>query len=410
MKLEYFIAHRFSSAQSSRNMSRPAVRIAIIGIALGLAVMLISIAVIMGFKTEVSRQIVGFGSHIQVLPPLASSNADPQSIAVTAGMEQRLAAVPNVASVQHIISRTGIIHTPKAFQGVILKGVDSTYQWTFFRNNTVKGVTLDEDTASNAAMISQTVANAMQLDTGDRFNVYFVDNTLRARRLRVAGIYRTTFADYDKLYIITQLNTMQQLNGWAEGEYSSLELLVSDFGNCEQTAAEVYSALVAPAENRLPYRVESIRTLTPQIFDWLDMLDMNAIVILVLMIAVSGFCVISGLLILILERAATIGLFKSIGATDNTIRRIFLAQGFILISRGMLWGNLIGTGLIAIQYFTHILPLDAASYYVDHVPVCLSPWAWLAVNLTLAVAAMLMLVAPSHLVARISPAEAMRRE
>lgn len=411
MKLEYFIARRFSSSQNRKNMSRPAVRIAVTGIAVGLSVMLVSIAVVVGFKTEVSRQVIGFGSHIQVLPQSVTNDMESQCIVVTPDEELRLLSVPNVSGVQHIISRTGIVHTSEAFQGVILKGVDSTYRWNFFRDGIIRGHTLDADTAANAALISKTMAAALQLDTGDRFNVYFVDSTLRVRRFKVAGIYHTTFSDYDKLYIMVQLGTMQRLNGWGDGQYSSLEILSGDFSRCDGTASDVYSALMSSAAaNRAHYRVETIRSLTPQIFDWLDMLDMNAVVILVLMVAVSGFCVISGLLILILERSATIGLFKSLGATDNIIRRIFLSQALILVSRGMFWGNLIGTGVVAVQYFTHILPLDPTSYYVDHVPVSLSLGAWLAVNLVLAVAAMLMLVAPSHLVARISPAEAMRWE
>lgn len=274
----------------------------------------------------------------------------------------------------------------------------------------VRGRTLDRDTMGNGALISRVVADAMRLDTGDRFDVYFVDRRLRARRFTVAGIYNTTFADYDRLYIITGLGVMQRLNGWVDGQYSSAELLVGDIDRSEETVGRVYAALAEGEVDGAGYRVETIQSLTPQIFDWLDMLDMNAVVVLVLMVAVSGFCVISGLLILILERSGTIGLFKALGATDGMIRRVFVAQGSILVSRGMLWGNVMGLGLIAVQYATHVIPLDAASYYVDYVPVYLSAGAWVAVNVGLGVAAMVMLVAPSYLVTRIAPAEAMRRE
>lgn len=409
MKLEYFIARHFSAMRHEKGMSRPAVRIAVIGIALGLAVMLVSMAVIVGFKTEVSRQIIGFGSHIQILPQYSTSDNELQHISLGTTTEEKIKQIPNVANIQHIISRTGIIHTLDAFQGVILKGVDSTYNWEFFKQNIVTGNTLESDTAPSSAVISQTIADAMQLDTSDLFNVYFVDKTLRVRRFKVVGIYKTTFADYDKLYIITHLKTMQNLNNWEQNQYSQAELLIHNFNHCNETAAQVFTAISADNSSS-KYRVESIKTLTPQIFDWLDMLDMNAIVIIILMIAVSGFCIISGLLILILERSNTIGLFKSIGANDGIIRRIFLAQGSILISKGMLWGNLLGITLIAVQYITHIIPLDPESYYVNYVPVYLPIQTWLIINISIAIISTAILIIPTNIITKISPAEAMRHE
>ena len=251
----------------------------------------------------------------------------------------------------------------------------------------------------------------MNLRIGDSFVVYIVTDGLRARKFTVAGIYQTTFADYDKLYILTDINKIQRLNRWEDNQYSSLEILVNDYSRLNQASADLFNRIITYSHNTdILYRVETIESLTPQIFDWLAMLDMNAIVIIILMLAVSGFCVISGLLILILERSATIGLLKSLGANNWTIRRIFLTQSAYLISRGMLWGNIIGLLIIATQYFTHIIPLDPTSYYVDHVPVYLSLTAWLLINIGLAIASVLMLVGPSYFVTRISPAEAMRKE
>ena len=409
MKLEYFIARRFSSAENRKYTSRPAVRIAVIGIALGIAVMLIAIAVIVGFKQEVSRQIIGFGSHIQILPQYSAQTTELQQVVLDTTTTSRLRQLPNVSDVQNVVSRSGIIHTSTAFQGVVLKGVDSTYNWDFFNQNIVCGHPLDNDSTPQAALISRAMADAMMLDTADRFDVYFVDSSLRARRFTVAGIYQTTFADYDKLFILTNLGTMQQLNGWEEGCYSQIEILVNKFERCALTSSDIFS-IIASDPNYANYRVETIQTLTPQIFDWLDMLDMNAVVILILMTIVSGFCIISGLLILILERSATIGLFKSLGATNSTIRRIFLAQGSILITKGMLWGNVIGLMIVAIQHYTHLIPLDPSAYYVNFVPMNLTFTLWLIINIAVAIIAMLMLVAPTCVTTHISPAEAMRRE
>ena len=422
-KFELFIANRFNREErDNKSMSRPAVRIAIIGITLGLAVMLISIAVIIGFKSEVRNQIIGFGSHIQVMSYNNYNSLQTEPVNLTPQLDSLLKTTPNVSDIQHIATQPGIIHTEKAFQGILLKGVDSTYNWEFFSQNLIEGTTeilspclrgtSGAEGVNNSSLISSSIARTMNLTVGDSYTVYFASNSgLRARKFTVSGIYQTTFADYDKLYIITDINHIQRLNRWEENQFSSLEILVDDYSRLNQTAADLFNKIILYSHNTdILYRVETIETLTPQIFDWLDMLDMNAIVIIILMLAVSGFCVISGLLILILERSATIGLLKSLGANNWTIRKIFLTQSAYLISRGMIWGNIIGLSIIAIQYFTHAIPLDPASYYVDHVPVQLSLSAWLLINIGLAAASILMLVGPSYFVTRISPAEAMRKE
>ena len=411
-KFELFIANRFNREErDNKSMSRPAVRIAIIGITLGLAIMLISIAVIVGFKREVRNQIIGFGSHIQVMSYNNYNSIQSEPITLTPQLDSLLKTTPNINNLQHIATQPGIIHTEEAFQGILLKGVDSTYNWDFFSQNLIEGTTLG-DSIKNGTIISSAIAHTMNLKIGDSYTVYFASNNgLRARKFTVVGIYQTTFADYDKLYILTDISHIQRLNQWADNQFSTLEILVNDYSRLNQTSADLFNKIIIYSHNTdILYRVETIESLTPQIFDWLDMLDMNAIVIIILMLAVSGFCVISGLLILILERSATIGLLKSLGANNWTIRKIFLIQSAYLISRGMLWGNIIGLAIIAIQHFTHAIPLDPTSYYVDYVPVQLSLSGWLLINIGLAIASILMLVGPSYFVTRISPAEAMRKE
>ena len=413
MSVITFIANRFNREErDNKKMSRPAVRIAIIGIALGLAVMLLSIAVIVGFKREVRNQIIGFGSHIQIMSYNNYNSLNSEPITLTPQLDSLLQSTPNITDIQHIATQPGIIHTEKAFQGILLKGIDSTYNWDFFSKNLIEGsIPHSSFLTPNSSLISSSIARTMNLRVGDSFVVYIVTDGLRARKFTVAGIYQTTFADYDKLYILTDINQIQRLNHWADNQYSSLEILVNDYSRLNQTSSDLFNKIITYSHNtNILYRVETIESLTPQIFDWLAMLDMNAVVIIILMLAVSGFCVISGLLILILERSATIGLLKSLGTNNWAIRRIFLTQSAYLISRGMLWGNIIGLLIVAIQYFTHIIPLDPTSYYVDHVPVYLSFSAWLLINIGLAIASILMLVGPSYFVTRISPAEAMRKE
>lgn len=392
-------------------MSRPAIRIAITGVILGMAVMIIALAVIIGFKSEVRNQIAGFGSHIQILP--RNINNDPQQNFIFRDdkLIEDLQKIKGIKSVQNVAQKAGIIQTESAFQGILLKGIDSTYNWTFFKKNLIEGNILPEtdDSIKNGAIISSTIAKAMNLKVGDAFNTYFVTNTLRARKFIVTGIYQTTFSDYDKLFIITDLQYVRRLNNWSDDKLTSLEIIIDNYSDLDIITSEVFST-IAFNQREIKYRVETIESLSQQIFDWLNLLDMNAIVILILMFAVSGFCTVSGLLILILERSATIGLFKAIGATNSKIRKIFLAQASYIIGKGMLWGNILGLTIIGIQYFTHIIKLDPASYYVDFVPVSLPFSMWLALNIVIGLLSIVILIAPSYFVTKIAPAEAMRKE
>ena len=397
MKFEFFIANRFNHEYNKdKKMSRPAIRIAITGVILGMAVMIIALAVIIGFKSEVRNQIAGFGSHIQILP--RNINNDPQQNFILRDdkLIEDLQKIKGIKSVQNVAQKAGIIQTESAFQGILLKGIDSTYNWTFFKKNLIEGNILPEtnDSIKNGAIISSTIAKAMNLKVGDAFNTYFVTNTLRARKFIVTGIYQTTFSDYDKLFIITDLQHVRRLNNWSDDKLTSLEIIIDNYSDLDIITSEVFST-IAFNQREIKYRVETIESLSQQIFDWLNLLDMNAIVILILMCAVSGLCTVSGLLILILERSATIGLFKAIGATNSKIRKIFLAQA---------------SYIIGIQHFTHIIKLDPASYYVDFVPVSLPFSMWLALNIVIGLLSIIILIAPSYFVTKIAPAEAMRKE
>lgn len=404
MRVEAFIARRFNkqTGRDGQEMSRPAIKVAIIGVALGLAVMLISIAVIVGFKREVRSQVIGFGSHIQIASYENYGNMQESPMGQTENFRKSLLMLDNVSDVQNIVRKPGIIQTDRAFQGVMMKGVDSTYNWDFFGDRLVAGNVGNLDSIDNWAVISQVMADNMDLDTGMTFIVYFVGENLRARKYCVAAIYQTTFSEYDKLYILTDLRGLQQLNKWNADQYSSLELLLKDWEKLGETTCKVFG--VAANDGKL-YSVDTIVDMAPQIFDWLSMLDMNAVIILVLMMLVSGFCMISGLLILILERCSTIGLLKAFGMTDWGIRVVFLRQALYLVGKGMIWGNIFGVALILVQYFTGIVPLDPASYYVDHVPVFLSVKWWLLLNLGMGLTATAMLVLPSRMIVKVKPSE-----
>lgn len=412
MRVEYFIAKRLHfNSDGKRKMSRPAVRIATAGIAVGLAVMLIAVSVVIGFKQEVSNQVIGFGSHIQVANYGNSTNYETEPIAPSDSILQVLRSLPHILHVQEVATKPGIVKTDNDFHGVVLKGVNESFDWGFFSRNLVAGDTLvyNDTVLTNDVLISQSIADLLELSVGDKFFTYFIAEPLRARKFTIRGIYQTTFAEYDNLFIMTDMRHIQTLNYWDSNQMSQLEILVDDFSKVD----EVENAVFQSVANRYDgegsfYQSRTIKELIPRVFEWLDMLDINAWVILMLMLLVAGFNMISGLLILILERTNTIGMLKAMGAYNWSIRKIFLYQALFLIGKGMLWGNVVGVLLILVQYFTHIIPLEASMYYVSYVPVYLNVGYWLLLNIGTIVLSLTMLILPSYLITRIMPASAIR--
>src|SRR5574344_21769 len=414
MNMELYIAKRFQFAgeQPKNRMSRPAVRIATIGIAVGLAVMIVAASVVVGFKNEVKQQVIGFGSHIQVSAYAGSlSSFDTPPIAPSDSLLFGIISLPNVAHVQKIATKTGIIKTKSDFHGVVLKGVGQDFDWSFFKKNMQTGDVFDssDPLAGNQVVISQRIADAMRLNVGDYFLAYFVDQSVRVRKFTVYGIYATNFTEYDDLFILTDIRQVQSLNRWESDEISRLEIWLYDFDKVGETADEVY-VLTAnrPDTNQVFYQSQSIKELLPRIFDWLSLLDMNAWVSLVLMFAGAGVNMIAGLLILILERTNDIGVLKALGATNWTVRKIFLYQSMFLILKGMFWGNIIGVLLILLEYCFHIIPLDPIMYYVNYVPVSLNFAYWILLNVVVAVLSVVILVVPSYLITKISPSKSMK--
>jgi lipoprotein-releasing system permease protein len=249
------------------------------------------------------------------------------------------------------------------------------------------------------------------LKLGDSFYTYFIQDRVRARKFKIVGIYSTNFIEYDKLFLLTDIRQVQQLNDWSPDSYSGLEVLINDFNHIDEVGDAVYSATANRFNKEgAAYSTQTIKQLNPQIFSWLDLLDMNVWVILILMLAVAGFNMISGLLILILERTNMIGILKSIGATDWSVRKIFLYHSFFLIGKGMLWGNVIGLSLCAIQYFTGVVPLDPEAYYVATVPITFNWLYIILLNLGTLLASILMMIGPSYLITKINPARIIRYE
>lgn len=413
MNLEYFIAKRIHFRQDRKNVSRPAVRIAILGIAIGLAVMLIAVNVVMGFKQEIRNKTIGFGGHVQISNFDSNNSYEMMPVTMSDSLSKVLSSIPGVKKLQPFCTKPGIIKTKELFQGVVLKGTSKDFDWNFFQSNLLEGDILHyyPDSLTNDAIISKDMANMFKLKLGDQFFSYFIQDNIRARKFTITGIYSTNFAEYDKLFMLTDIRHIQQLNNWNDNQFSGFEILIDDFDNLNNIRDEVY---FKTAGVQLPdssaYYVQSIREMNPQIFEWLDLLDINVWVILFLMLAVAGFNMISGLLILILERTSMIGILKSMGATNWSVRKIFLYHSLFLIGKGMIWGNIIGISICAIQYYFKIIPLDAVNYYTDSVPVLFN-WSIIAIlNAGTLIASLLMMIGPSFLITKILPATIIRYE
>ena len=287
------------------------------------------------------------------------------------------------------------------------------YDWDFFNKSLVHGTlpTYNDSSISNEVLISKTIANLLQLKVGDSFFTYFMQENIRVRKFVICGIYQTNISEYDKNFIIADIKQIQRLNQWDKNQVSGLEMQVHNYKKLDDAYNEVFMTTANRFDdNGSTYYIQTIRDINPQIFGWLDLLDINTWVILVLMLSVAGFNIISGLLILILERTNSIGILKALGANNWSIRKVFLFQASFLIGKGMLWGNIVGVSICLIQYFTHLIPLDAEAYYISYVPVSLNIFYWLLINVGTAIISFTMLIAPSYIITRISPAKAIRFE
>lgn len=403
---EWEIAKRlYFSDSGERRSSRPAVRVALGGIIIGVMVMIVTICVVVGFKQEVTQKVAGFGSHIQVVNFDNNSTYELQPIRVSDSLMTRLREIPHVQSVSTFASKPGIIKTDSAFQGIVFKGTD---YWSYFEQNIVAGELPKE---MNDVLISKELGDLLGLDVEDNFLCYFVEEELRVRRLHITGIYNTCMSEMDRLFILGDIAVVRQLNHWQPDQASGIEILVDNLMYLDEVADRVYFATA----NRLDaegnaYYTQTLQQLNPQIFAWLDLLNMNVVIIILLMLCVSGFSMVTGLIILILDSVQLIGVLKALGANDRFVRKIFIHEATLLIGKGMVWGNVLGLGLCAIQYFTHLIPLEAATYYVSYVPIAF-PWGWWALlNAGTLLVSWVILLAPSAIVTKISPARVMHFE
>jgi lipoprotein-releasing system permease protein len=415
MNTEFFISKRlFFDKTNQQFLSKKIIRIALFGIALSLAVMIVSLAVITGFKTEIRNKVIGFGSHIQIINFESRNSYENPPISKNQPFTSELKNIKGVESVQVFATKPGIMKTDETTQGIVFKGVDTGYNWSFFEKNLVDGVIpkFNDTSRVNEILLSENISRILKLKTGESAVLYFVNETEltpRMLQLKVSGIYSTSLEEFDNLFVIGDIKQIQRLNDWQPDEITGFEILVSDFNKIGITEMEVRNLVINYSnENTAILRTESITRQYPQIFDWLSVLDMNVWVILSLIVMVAGFNMISALLVLILERSTMIGVLKALGSPNRSIRKVFLYLSVFLTSRGMLWGNIIGIAIILIQKYFHLIKLNQATYYVDVVPVNFNIMHILLLNIGCLLVTTFMLVIPSYLVSKISPDKSIR--
>lgn len=373
--------------------------------------MIVAVAIITGFKKEISGKVSGFGAHIQILN--LDSNLSYETIPVPAQMEclDRVRILDGVTNIQPFAIKAGIIKTGEEIHGAVLKGVDQLYDWSFIKEHMIEGeiFTMNDSLRSRSVVLSQQTADLLKLGVGDKFTMYFIQEPPRARTFTIEGIYSTSLEEFDRLYIYSDIRQVQRLNDWNEEEVSGHEVLLENMDKLPETARRVREEVgIDFLDDGSRLRVETIQEKYTQIFDWLNLQDLNVIVLIILMLVVAGFNMISGLLILILERTNMIGILKGLGTTNVSIRKIFLYQSAYLTLKGLVWGNLIGLALCLAQKYLNLVPLDPSSYYLDTVPINLNLMHILLLNLGTMAITILFLLLPSMIIARISPDKSIR--
>ena len=415
MNLPLFIAKKIYSDQGDkRKVSRPAIRIATVGVAIGLAVMIVTVSVVLGFKHTIRDKVVGFGGHIQVQNMLTYSNTDPYPICLDDSMMQVLRDIKGVRHVERYTIAQGILKTDEDFLGILFKGVGQEYDMNFLKEHLLEGEIpqFSDSISKYKLLISKMIADKLQLSTGDEVFGYFIgQENVRTRKYTVSGIYQTNMTRFDESLCFTDIYAANRLNGWEADQCTGAEIAVEDPDNM----LPVEDAFISQVNRKIDkygetYTSRTLYELYPQVFSWLDLLDINVWIILILMVCVAGFTMISGLLIIILERTQMIGILKALGARNTTIRRTFLWFSVFIIGQGLLWGNILGIGFVLLQNYTGIISLDPQTYYVSEASMELSLPLTLLINVATLLICVFVLIAPSYLISHIHPAKSMRYE
>ena len=414
MNLPFFIAKRIYSDQGDkRKVSRPAIRIATIGVAIGLAVMIVTVSVVLGFKHTIRDKVVGFGSHIQIQNMLTFLSTDSYPIIINDSVMRSYEQIEGVKHVERYAYSQGILKTDDDFLGVMFKGVGPEYDLNFLSKHLLEGEipVFSDTTSTNKILVSKMIADKLRLKAGDRIFAYFIGESVRTRRFTITGIYQTNMTRFDESLCFTDIRTTQKLNDWNDEQCSGAEITVKNFEQLQNTADEFIEKVNRQTDKDMnTYSSQTIYEAYPQVFHWLELLDINVWIILVLMVCVAGFTMISGLLIIILERTQMIGVLKAVGARNKTIRHTFLWFAAFIIGQGLIIGNLLGLGIIALQKYSGLVKLDPQTYYVSEAPMEINIPLFVLLNIATLIICVFVLIAPSYFISHIHPAKPMRYE
>ena len=410
----WYVARRlFQHTDDVKRVSKPAIRIATLGVAIGVATMLISTSIVLAFQDEIRNKVIGFGSHIQILNYDSQSAEQYEPIVFNEETFSLLDSVPGAKYIAPFCMKPGMLKTDDAFRGIVFKGVGSRYDYSFFRNHLVTGeiIPFQDTVSTNKLIISQSLSKQMNLSVGSSVYAYFFEDNIKARRFTISAIYCTNLTDFDNKLVFTDVSTVQKILGFDSYQYSGAEIKLSDFSRLNEANTYIINNVNRTQDSYGAYYTSmTIFEMYPQIFVWLQLLNLDVWVILILMVCVAGFTMISGLLIIILERTNFIGVMKALGANNSRMRHIFLYFSSFIVLRGLLIGNILAAVLIFIQKQWQVVHLDSTVYYVDAVPVCVNWWYFLIINLSTLLICVLALIIPSYLISNIHPAKSIRFE
>jgi lipoprotein-releasing system permease protein len=411
---ERFLAKRIISGTGSGNqLSRPIVRISVIGIALGIAVIILTVAIVKGFQHEVRGKLIGIGAHIQITNYDNNISDEPYPISKNQEFLKTISTHPSILHTQIYTIKTGIVKTKTVNEGIVLKGVGEDYDWSFISKSLKAGTvfTVSDTGLSRSIVISKYLADKLELTLDDKMIIYFltkkgedlhISYEQRVKVFYISGIYETGMEEVDKNLALVDIRQLQKLNYWTPDQIGGFEMTISNYDEIDKAGEEINEMIGEGLT------AQTIKELQPTLFSWLDLQDMNAIIVIVLMILVAGINMISALLILILERTNMIGILKALGATNKSIQKVFLYNATYLIGKGLLWGNLIGIGMAFIQKHFELFKLDQTTYYVSVIPIEINWLYIIMLNLLILVCCVLMMLIPSLIVSKITPVKAIR--
>jgi len=405
LNYELIVARRIAFSERKGNMiARPIIRLALIGVALGFTVMVLALSIVTGFKKEISKKVIGFGSHIQISKYAENNSFETQAIQNDSSLISELKLNPEISHIQVFATKAGILKSGDEIGGVVAKGVGKDFDWSFFKSRMVDGkiFNLNIKERTDEVIISSNIARKLRLRAGDHVIMYFIQQPPRVRKFLISGIYETGLEEFDNLYLICDIRHIQKLNDWNQGDVGGIEITVKDFNKIDEVGDQVYAQISSDLNAR------TIKEIYPQLFDWLGLQNINAIVIIILMTIVAAINMISALIIIILERVNLIGNLKAMGAGNYSIRKIFVYVAAFLIGRGLLWGNIVGIGLCLLQQKFGLLTLDQTSYYISKVPIDLSILNLVLLNVATLCVCLVMMILPTFMITRISPLKALR--